>query len=58
MVVQITRRRGRSDAMKRDLHARIAANLVQAADIRGDDVLICLEENEFSDWSADGGRMT
>src|SRR3546814_8709114 len=30
VIVQITLRRGRSDAMKRDLYARIAANLGQA----------------------------
>lgn len=58
VVVQITLRRGRSDAMKRDLYARIAANLAQAADIRGEDVFIYLVENDFSDWSVGGGSMS
>ncbi|HVI25360.1 MAG TPA: tautomerase family protein [Xanthomonadaceae bacterium] len=58
VVVQITLRRGRSDAMKRTLYARIAANLAQAADVRKDDVFIYLEENDFSDWSVGGGRMS
>src|SRR3546814_14381628 len=34
VIVQITLRRGRSDAMTRDLYARIAANHGQAAGIR------------------------
>ncbi|MGN7724484.1 tautomerase family protein [Luteimonas sp. 22616] len=58
VVVQITLRRGRSDAMKRDLYARIAANLGQAADIRPQDVFVYLNENDFSDWSVGGGRMS
>lgn len=58
VVVQITLRRGRSDAMKRDLYARIAANLGQAADIRPQDVFVYLSENDFSDWSVGDGRMS
>ena len=58
VVVQITLRRGRSDAMKRDLYARIAANLGEAAQIRPQDVFTYLVENDFSDWSVGGGRMS
>src|SRR3546814_2504072 len=58
VIVQITLRRGRSDAMKRDLYARIAANLGQAAGIRPQDVFVYLGENDFSDWSVGGGRMS
>lgn len=58
VVVQIALRRGRSDAMKRDLYARIAANLEQAAGIRPQDVFIYLTENDFSDWSVGGGEMS
>lgn len=58
VVVQITLRRGRSDAMKRDLYARIAANLDRAAGIRPQDVFIFLVENDFSDWSVGGGAMS
>ena len=58
VVVQVTLRRGRSDAMKRDLYARIAANLEQVAGIRSQDVFTYLSENDFSDWSVGGGRMS
>lgn len=58
IVVQITLRRGRSDAMKRELYARIAANLEQAAQIRAEDVFVYLVENDFSDWSVGSGRMS
>src|SRR3546814_4573315 len=58
VIVQITLRRGRSDAMKRDLYARIAANLGQAAGIRPQDVFVYLAENDFSDWSVGGDRTS
>lgn len=58
VVVQTTLRRGRSDAMKRDLYARIAANLGEAAGIRPQDIFIYLSENDFSDWSVGNGRMS
>jgi phenylpyruvate tautomerase PptA (4-oxalocrotonate tautomerase family) len=58
VVVQITLRRGRSDAMKRDLYARIAANLGRAAGVRPQDVFVYLGENDFSDWSVGDGRMS
>src|SRR3569833_461469 len=58
VVVQITLRRGRSDAMKRELYAQIARNLRANPGIREEDVFIYLSENDFSDWSGGGGKMS
>lgn len=58
VVVQITLRRGRSDAMKRDLYARVVATLAQEANVRPQDVFVYLVENDFSDWSVGNGRMS
>ncbi len=55
VVIEITLRRGRSDAMKRDLYARIAANLAQHAEVAPADTFIFLHENDYSDWSVGGG---
>jgi phenylpyruvate tautomerase PptA (4-oxalocrotonate tautomerase family) len=57
VVVEITLRRGRSDAMKRDLYASIARNLEQSANISPSDVLIFMHENDYSDWSVGGGKF-
>jgi phenylpyruvate tautomerase PptA (4-oxalocrotonate tautomerase family) len=58
VVVQITLRRGRSDAMKRDLYAKIAGNLQGNVGIRPEDIFIYLNENDFSDWSVGNGQMS
>ncbi len=58
VVVQITMRRGRSDAMKRDLYAKIAGNLHSNVGIRPEDIFIYLNENDFSDWSVGNGQMS
>jgi len=58
VVIQITMRRGRSDAMKRDLYAGIAFNLKNSAGVRPQDVFIYLSENDFSDWSVGNGQMS
>ena len=55
VVIEITMRRGRSDAMKRDLYARIAANLEGAAGVSARDVFIFTHENDYSDWSVGNG---
>lgn len=55
VVVEITMRRGRSDAMKRALYAQIAANLQCDADISPRDVFIFMHENDYSDWSVGNG---
>src|SRR5690242_12044462 len=51
VVIQITMRRGRSDAMKEKLYAAIAENLGKAGNIKPNDIFIYITENDFSDWS-------
>lgn len=55
IVVEITMRRGRSDAMKRALYAAIAANLENTAAVSPKDVFIFMHENDYSDWSVGNG---
>ena len=55
IVVEITMRRGRSDAMKRDLYAAIARNLQANAAVSPKDVFIFMHENDYSDWSVGNG---
>jgi phenylpyruvate tautomerase PptA (4-oxalocrotonate tautomerase family) len=57
VAVEITLRRGRSDAMKRELYAAIARNLERDAEIPPQDVFIFMHENDYSDWSVGDGRF-
>jgi phenylpyruvate tautomerase PptA (4-oxalocrotonate tautomerase family) len=57
VVVEITLRRGRSDAMKRMLYELIARNLHTGAGVSPSDVLIFMHENDYSDWSVGEGRF-
>ncbi|HEX5737418.1 MAG TPA: tautomerase family protein [Hydrogenophaga sp.] len=57
IVVEITMRRGRSDAMKRAVYAAIAHNLQTMADVAPADVFIFMHENDYSDWSVGHGRF-
>lgn len=57
VVVEITMRRGRSDAMKRDTYAAIAANLERDAAVSPRDVFIFIHENDYSDWSVGNGKF-
>ena len=57
VVVEITMRRGRSDAMKKNLYASIAANLAKSANVATDDIFIFIHENDYSDWSVGGGKF-
>lgn len=57
IVVEITMRRGRSDAMKRALYATISDNLQAMAKTAPDDVFIFVHENDYSDWSVGRGRF-
>lgn len=57
VMVEITMRRGRSDAMKAALYAAIATNLKQGAQINPKDVLIFMHENDHSDWSVGNGMF-
>lgn len=55
VVVEITMRRGRSDAMKRALYAAITENLEARAAVSPKDVFIFAHENDYSDWSVGNG---
>ncbi len=55
IVVEITMRRGRSDAMKRALYAAITRNLEANAAVSPKDVFIFMHENDYSDWSVGNG---
>ncbi|WEZ84182.1 tautomerase family protein [Rhizobium sp. 32-5/1] len=55
IVVEITMRRGRSDAMKRALYAAITRNLETDAAVSPKDVFIFMHENDYSDWSVGNG---
>ncbi|WP_434574286.1 tautomerase family protein [Pseudomonas sp. Z3-6] len=57
IVIEITMRRGRSDAMKRELYKKIADNLGIQAQVRPQDVFIFMHENDYSDWSVGFGRF-
>lgn len=57
VVVEITMRRGRSDAMKRALYAAIAKNLQDRAAVAPQDVYIFMHENDYSDWSSGEGQF-
>lgn len=54
VVIEITMRRGRSDAMKRALYAGIAIRLGEAG-IDPRDLFIFMHENDYSDWSVGNG---
>ena len=55
VVIEITMRRGRSDAMKRNLYARISRNLEVTAGVKTSDIFIFMHENDYSDWSVGHG---
>jgi phenylpyruvate tautomerase PptA (4-oxalocrotonate tautomerase family) len=55
VVVEITLRRGRSDAMKKDLYNAVAQNVSQATGQSTSDVFIYMHENDYSDWSVGNG---
>ncbi|SFI30285.1 Tautomerase enzyme [Bosea sp. OK403] len=54
LVIEITMRRGRSDAMKRALYASIASRL-ETIGVSPKDVFIFMHENDYSDWSVGNG---
>jgi phenylpyruvate tautomerase PptA (4-oxalocrotonate tautomerase family) len=54
VVIEITMRRGRSDAMKRALYAAIATRL-ETIGVSPKDVFIFVHENDYSDWSVGNG---
>jgi phenylpyruvate tautomerase PptA (4-oxalocrotonate tautomerase family) len=57
VVIEITMRRGRSDAMKRELYRLVAQKLEDEAQVDQSDVFIFVHENDYSDWSVGGGKF-
>lgn len=57
VVIEITLRRGRSDATKNALYASICANLQTGAGVSPSDVFIFMHENDYSDWSVGNGQF-
>ncbi|MEH6631736.1 MAG: tautomerase family protein [Halopseudomonas aestusnigri] len=55
VTIEITMRRGRSDAMKRDLYAQIVNNIVKTTEVSPKNVFIFIHENDHSDWSVGNG---
>lgn len=58
IIVKITLNAGRTLEIKKNLYADIAQRAGKAADVRPDDVLICLIEVTKENWSFGGGRAT
>ncbi|MBM6594187.1 tautomerase family protein [Microvirga pudoricolor] len=55
VLIEITMRRGRSDAMKREIYRLITVNLEKSSGISPKDVFIFVHENDYSDWSVGNG---
>jgi len=58
IIIKITLNAGRTVDVKKNLYADIARRLDDAADVRRDDVMICLIEVAKENWSFGGGRAT
>ncbi len=58
LIIKITLNTGRTLEIKKSLYADIARRLGRAADVRPDDVMICLVEVGKENWSFGGGRAT
>ena len=58
VIIRITLNIGRTVEIKKSLYAEVARRLNAAADVRPDDVLICLVETSKENWSFGGGRAT
>lgn len=58
IIIKITLNAGRTVDVKKNLYADIARQLDDAADVRRDDVMICLIEVAKENWSFGGGRAT
>ena len=55
VVVRITLRQGRSNAVKRSLYQAVASGAAAAVGVRPEDVTVVLVENDAIDWSFGGG---
>lgn len=58
IIIEITLNAGRTVEIKKNLYADIVRRLQESADVRPDDVLICLVEVTKENWSFGGGRAT
>jgi len=58
IIIEITLNAGRTVDIKKNLYADIVRRLQESADVRPDDVLICLVEVTKENWSFGGGRAT
>ncbi len=58
VIIRIVLAAGRTVEQKQRLYARIAELLVQNADVRREDVTICLIENERDGWSFGRGEAS
>ena len=58
VIIKITLNAGRTVDIKKNLYADIARRLEKGADVRPDDVMICLVEVTKENWSFGGGRAT
>lgn len=58
VIVRITLNAGRTVEIKKNLYAAMARRLERAADVRRDDLLVCLVEVSKEDWSFGGGLAT
>lgn len=58
IIVKITLNVGRTLEIKKNLYADISRRLETDADVRPDDVMICLVEVVKENWSFGGGRAT
>ena len=58
IIIKITLNAGRTVEIKKNLYADVARRLQTAADVRPDDVMICLIEVVKENWSFGGGKAT
>ncbi len=57
VVIEITLRRGRSNAMKHERYTAISNNLSHDAGVAPIDIFIFMHENDCSDWSVGNGKF-
>ena len=58
VIVRITLNAGRTVEIKKKLYAEMARRLERAADVRADDLLVCLVEVTKENWSFGKGLAT
>ena len=58
IIVKVTLNAGRTVEVKKKLYASMAERLERTADVRRDDLMVCLVEVTKENWSFGGGRAT